>query len=100
MLGRIALTAAVVACLGTLGGAIQAAQAAAPRQFYGVVPWSTMAPSAASLTTLHSGGVGTVRFQFWWPEIETSQGSYHWSRYDALVGDAARARIHILPYLF
>jgi hypothetical protein len=83
-----------------LFGPVASVQAAVPRQFFGLCPWDSMPPSPTEFSTLSRGGVGTLRFQFFWPSIEPVEGSYDWSRYDTVVGNAAQAHIRVLPDLF
>jgi hypothetical protein len=74
--------------------------AAAPRKFFGVVAWDNLAPNASQSQRLSRGGVGTLRFKFYWPEIESTPGAFNWSRYDGVVRDAALHHIRVLPFLF
>lgn len=52
-----------------------------------------------SLEAEHAAGAGTLRQSFDWARIERDPGHYEFGEYDAVVTDAARAGIRILPVL-
>ncbi len=92
-----------VALIGLLVLAIVAGTAAsagaAPRTFYGVVPQTAM--SSGEVARMGAGGVGTLRTILSWSSIApTRGGDYEWGIFDGLVGDAARARTTVLPFIF
>jgi hypothetical protein len=76
------------------------AQAKAPRTFYGIVPQTHVERSEFKL--MGDGGTGTVRAMLSWASVDPSADAddYNWHTFDAIVGDAARNRITVLPFLF
>src|SRR3954471_12183426 len=93
--------AALVAVAAGLLGA-PAAQAA-PRDFYGLeakdVFGFAQAYRDAELPKVQSAGVGLMRQEFNWREIETQAGKYSWGKYDNFVRDTAKRRIEVMPVL-
>jgi hypothetical protein len=72
-------------------------QARVPNDFFGVAPQSY--PTSSDLGSMSNAHVGVVRWLFYWPGIEPSQGSFNWSATDQLVGSLADQGIRTLPYL-
>jgi polysaccharide biosynthesis protein PslG len=56
-------------------------------------------PSASEFATMHATGVRTFRTQLYWRGIEPNPGQFNFVSSDAVVGAAASAGVHILPYL-
>jgi hypothetical protein len=48
---------------------------------------------------MKDAGVGCVRFDFYWQDIEPVQGEFHFRRLDLIVDELARNNIHILGLL-
>jgi hypothetical protein len=98
---RPAVLLSLVTAVALLGGLLGPPPASpAPNPFFGVASWDSLPPSAAKFQRLSRGGVGTARISVFWPEIEYAQGVYNWSRYDAIVGQAAASGVRVLPCLF
>jgi len=75
-----------------------AAAQAVPRGFFGIVPQTPLANE--DLARMRGGGVETVRLTVSWAAAQRSPRSdFDWSGLDAVVADAARNRIEILPVL-
>jgi hypothetical protein len=93
------LAAALPAVL-LLIAAASSATAAAPRQFYGVVAVEPL-PNESELAVLGRGNVGTLRISLAWGSVQSSPtAQFDWSRYDALIGEAARHGIRVLPTVY
>ena len=76
-----------------------AAHAAAPRSFYGVIPATD--PDSSEIARMGAGKVGTLRINFVWGAVQPSAGAaFDWSHYDAIIGDAARQGIRVLPTVY
>jgi hypothetical protein len=73
------------------------AGAALPREFFGVVPQAP--PSRADFDRMR-GVVGTVRVPVEWFRVEERPGSYDFSDLDWIVGEAARAGVRVLPFVY
>jgi polysaccharide biosynthesis protein PslG len=72
---------------------------AVSREFFGVVPVG--GPSAAEFQTMGAAKVGTYRFQLDWSKVQPQEGgAYDWSATDALVRNAARNGIEVLPFVY
>ena len=89
--------------LGLGSAAPPGAVAAPPRSFYGVSP--QLVPTTAELARMAQGRIGTLRIQLSWaavePEPPDSLGPrYDFTRLDALIADAARNGIQVLPFFF
>jgi hypothetical protein len=69
---------------------------AVPR-FFGVVPQGPLGPS--DYKRMH-GVVGTIRIPAFWFEMEPSPGDYDFSKFDSVVGRAAKAGIDVLPFVW
>src|SRR4051794_30149479 len=94
---------AVVLALCCAASALTAAPAAvakpAPRSFYGVDPIGL--PGQDQLVRAARGGVGTVRFPFSWPAIQSSPGAaFDWGQTDALIERTAPLGLDVLPILY
>ena len=78
-----------------------ASGSAAPRDFYGVVSQQRDL-GADDVARMGAGRVGTLRVALPWSEVDPSPlpGDYDWSHFDAVVGEAARQGIVILPTVF
>lgn len=85
------------------GAPVRAAQPTpAPDPFYG--SWyDGLSPSSqeaqGEMDRLASAGIGLTRQYVWWNRIETSPGTYDWSRTDQLVTDATARGMRLLPTL-
>ncbi len=100
----VAVAVASLMCVAALTGMTPSVQATAsqPNPFFGT--WSdglsmTRATSQAELDRQRAAGVGFIRQYIWWDRIETSPGTYDWSRMDQLVKDASARGVEILPTL-
>ena len=80
-------------CAGT-------AQAAVPAEFYGVTPQRPL--GSADVDRMGQAQVGTLRFEVSWALIDptSAPGDYNWAATDALVADAARNGIELLPFVY
>jgi hypothetical protein len=74
-----------------------AAHASAAREFFGVVPQSS--PSAADFDRMQ-GVVGTLRIPVEWFRIESRPHIYDFEGLDQVIGEAADARIRVLPFVY
>lgn len=74
-----------------------AAEARAPRSFFGLQDWNV--PTDGAVQRMGAGGAGTLRFVLDWRSVETTPGARDWSSYDALIGRTARAKMQVLPVL-
>jgi hypothetical protein len=81
-------------CLGLASSA-----GAAPRSFYGVVPFED--PGQADINRMGAGKVGQVRINFYWAAVQPLEGwPYDWTRYDAVVERAAQKGIRVFPTVY
>jgi hypothetical protein len=87
-----------LAAIGML--AAGSAHAAVPAGFYGVSPQTQL--GAADVDRMGRAKVGTLRFEIPWGNIDPSPaaGDYNWAATDALVADAARNGIKLLPFFY
>ena len=94
-----ARTSVVAFALIALGVAASASPAAAlPRDFWGVVPQAT--PSTEQLQRLQRGGVDSIRVAISWSSVQSRRnGPFDFSGSDAIIGEAAAARVDVLPFL-
>jgi hypothetical protein len=83
--------------LGALA-ASPSAQAAVPRDFFGVVPQTSL--TAADFERMDRAQVGTLRFELSWATANPAPGSFDWGPSDATVRQAAAAGIRPLPFVF
>ena len=87
-----------IAAMLAVGAAGVATADAAPRQFYGVVPQTSL--GAKDYALMHKGGVGVVRMPLIWPAADPGPGGdFTWESFDEVVGAAARQRITVLPFI-
>jgi hypothetical protein len=95
---RVSYLALLVAILsvGALAGAGNAA--AAPREFFGLVPQGT--EGDRDIERMAQARVGTARFTVDWPAIEGPDDSFNFAALDAYIGDLAAAGIRPFPVLF
>jgi hypothetical protein len=95
---RFTLVAVVGALLAIVAG--PSASAAVPRSFYGM---SSQTPlTTTDLDRMGQGNVGTLRITLGWSGIDPSAApdDYNWGATDAIVADAARNGISVLPFVF
>jgi Glycosyl hydrolase catalytic core len=73
---------------------------AAPRSFYGVVPQTTL--ERGDYKRMGKARVGTLRSTLGWAGIDPTdaRGDYNWAGFDAVVAEAARNGIRVLPMLY
>jgi hypothetical protein len=76
---------------------VVAAQAKAPRGFFGVVPQAP--PSSADFARM-DGVVGTLRIPIRWFALEARPGTYDFDPLDQTIGAAADAGIRVLPFVY
>ena len=96
---RRGLAAMAAALFSILLVTAAAAQAAAPKSFFGVVPQTPL--SVQDIDRMGQGQVGTLRFEVFWAGIDpTPADDYDWSTPDAIIGEAARNDIRALPFVF
>ena len=71
-----------------------------PRSFFAVGPQAGIGPS--DIKRMAVGGIGRLRLNFAWAGVDSDApaGDFDWKAFDAVVGEAARQRITILPVLF
>ena len=82
------------------GGRAAAPRRGIPPQFYGVVS-AKFDPTAAEFDRMGAGKVGRHRVSFAWASVQTNgPESFDWSRYDAVVGDAAENGIQTLATIY
>jgi hypothetical protein len=76
------------------------AQAAAPRSFFGVVPQTGLV--AEDIDRMGQAKVGTLRFEIQWAVADptATPGDTEFGGYDALVADAARNGVRLLPFIY
>jgi hypothetical protein len=91
---RVALLASVLA-LGLPGAAH-----AVPRTFFGVVPQAPL--MADDYERMGAANVGLLRVQLSWPATDPTPAAADedWSASDAVVADAARHAIRVLPFVY
>jgi hypothetical protein len=93
---RFVIATTLMICLGL---ASQAQAQAAPRAFYGVM--AAQDPTAAEIARMGTGRVGTLRINFVWSAVQPQESSaLNWSYYDAIIGDAAKQGIRVLPTVY
>jgi hypothetical protein len=90
------------ACLAVALVASAAAASAAqalPAAFWGID--SQLTPTAEQLQRVKRGGVDSIRIPIPWAAVQpTSGGAPDWSGMDLAVGEAARAGIEVLPFVY
>jgi polysaccharide biosynthesis protein PslG len=96
--GRLAAACAALAAITVLGAG--SAHAAVPAGFYGVAPQTPL--GASDLDRMGQAQVGTLRFELSWARIDPSPapGDYNWAASDAIVANAARNGIELLPFVY
>jgi hypothetical protein len=89
----------VVLCVGLASAT--AASAATPRSFFGVIADGPALGSDGGLGTqaaaIQKSGTRSIRVAFYWSDLERSDGVVDLSTTDAVVLDAARKNIEVLP---
>src|SRR4051794_5381309 len=99
---RTAFLATLLTIALTLVSAGQV-RAAVPRAFFGLEAKDLYAYDDSYRNTefpkVADAGVGLMRQEFNWAAIERTPGQYTWAKYNALVGQAARRGIEIMPML-
>ena len=91
---KLALAIALALCLAPASSA-----GAAPRSFYGVVPFGD--PSQSDITRMGTGKVGQMRINIYWPAVRPFEALGHnWGRYDPIVERAAEQGIRIFPTIY
>ena len=93
--------ASILICLvaaAALAGASSDAQAAGGKQLFGVA--FPGYPTSSEFQRISTGGVRTVRSQIYWGTVEPTPGARNWQVVDALVTDASRAGVKLLPFLY
>src|SRR5918996_2463173 len=97
---RTSARAAALALAGLLAALAlpAAAQAAPPRDFYGVVTQDGGPPDNGDFDAMRAGGVGSIRLLAHWAQIEAQEGTYDWSALDASVRMAVNNGLE--PMLF
>ena len=89
--------ALVAICLPMALGATDAS-AKSPRFLFGMIP--QQAVDAHDLESMHTAGVRSLRIALYWSQVEHLPGARDWSQFDAVVAEAARNGVSVLPYLF
>ncbi len=96
--GRKLRACAATLAIAALFGSTAAVAEALPGNFWGVVPQA--APTAQQLQRLKAGGVKAIRIPIGWEGVQPTRGGpLNWSGVDALIGEAARAGIEVLPFI-
>jgi polysaccharide biosynthesis protein PslG len=95
---RFTLITVLGALLAIAAGS--SAFAAAPRSFYGLSSQTHL--GTADLDRMGQGNVGTLRIILEWSGVDPSPAAddYNWAAIDAIVADAARNGITVLPFVF
>ena len=94
-LRHLVIATALIICLVLPAGA----HAAAPRSFYGLIPATD--PDSSEIARMGTGKVGTLRINFVWGAVQPSEAAaYDWSHYDAIIGEAAKQGIRVLPTVY
>ena len=92
-----ATTVLAVVSVGALAGAGSAA--AAPREFFGLVPQGKT-PPPEDIQRMGRGNVGTVRFLLNWAAVEPQDNQFDFSGLDDYLGDLAAEGIRPLPFVW
>jgi hypothetical protein len=96
---RLRVWAAALAVATLIVAATAAPASALPANFWGVVP--QMTPSPEQLQRLKTGGVDSVRIAISWSAVQSTPGGpFDFSGTDAIMANAAAARLEVLPFLF
>ena len=71
----------------------------APKAFFGIGPQAPF--TDRDLEYMKAGGIGTIRVLVSWPAIQqTEKGGYQWAGLDALVTEASRKGMRLLPFVY
>jgi hypothetical protein len=73
---------------------------ARPDPFYGVVSQTSL--RSGDFAKMEKGGLGTLRSIMQWSAIDptAAAGDYSWTGFDAVVANAARHDLRVLPFLY
>jgi hypothetical protein len=75
-----------------------AATARAPKGFFGIVPQTAL--TEKDVEYMKAGGIEAIRWPLVWSAIQpTKRGGYHWESFDAVVAEAARQGLSVLPFV-
>jgi hypothetical protein len=96
---RLSILAMTVAASSLLALVAAGPAAAAPREFFGLVPQGE-APPSSDIERMGQGNVGSVRLLFNWPSIEPSDDQFNWTAIDSYIGGLAAAGIRPFPFLW
>jgi hypothetical protein len=69
-----------------------------PRTFFSVVTWPEPTPDQDA-KIMAGGGIGSVRFGFYWPSIQPLPGTTQWNVLDGEMASLARRHLRPLPVL-
>ena len=96
---RAVRTLGAAALLTAIGvAAAVPANAAVPRAFYGIMPGTGL--TKGDFNRMGNARVGSLRIGLAWPSIQPKHhGALNWASTDAVIADAARAHITVLPIL-
>jgi len=95
-MGRAGVLAAV--WVAALACSIPSANAAQPRDFFGVVAQGPLV--AKDYERMDSGNVASLRIPLSWAQTEPAQGEYRWDELDSIIGQAASAGVDVLPFVY
>jgi hypothetical protein len=96
--GRAGICALLLALVTLV--AAGTAHAAVPRSFFGVVPQTAL--DGEDLNRMGKAKVGTLRFEIQWAIVDPGRAAndLDFSGVDALVADAARSGVRVLPFVY
>jgi hypothetical protein len=93
---RLVIATTLLICLALAG---QARAASAPPSFYGVM--AARDPDPTEIARMGTGKVGTLRINFVWSAVQpTASSPLDFSYYDAIIGEAAKQGIRVLPTVY
>jgi hypothetical protein len=70
----------------------------APKGFFGIVPQTAL--TEKDVEYMKAGGIEAIRWPLVWSAIQpTKRGGYHWESFDAVVTEAARQGLSVLPFV-
>ncbi|HET6571847.1 MAG TPA: hypothetical protein VFG58_10220, partial [Solirubrobacterales bacterium] len=102
VLAALAVLFAALAVLlpaATPGPASAAANARAPRSFFGVVPQTPLSETDAEY--MRGARIGSVRWPLSWGGTQPEAGGeYQWGGFDEVVATAARQHLRVLPFVY